>query len=279
VETLVELGFTPLEAEIYVRLLRDAPVTGYRVAQSLGKPAANVYKAIESLQAKGAVLVDEGRTRVCRPVPHDELLDRLERSFRDRRRRAEGELSRLRRDTSDDRVYALHDPEQVFQRARRMISEAKCVVLADAFPEPLTELAPDLAAAHGRDVTVAVKAYRPVELGGGRSIVGADAERVLASWPGQQLNVVADAERTLLALFDTAGKRLLQAVWSASTYLSCLTHSWLAAEISHTELVAGLEAGESRESLLAAARELRGIIRSSYPGYETFLRRFGGGRK
>jgi sugar-specific transcriptional regulator TrmB len=53
IHTLMEFSFSGLEAEIYTFLLRDSPATGYRVAQALGKPVANTYKAIESLQNKG----------------------------------------------------------------------------------------------------------------------------------------------------------------------------------------------------------------------------------
>jgi len=49
-ELLVPFGFTNLESEIYVFLLGESPATGYRIAQAIGKPAANTYKAIESLR-------------------------------------------------------------------------------------------------------------------------------------------------------------------------------------------------------------------------------------
>ena len=39
VQTLVALGLTALEGEVYTLLLRESPATGYRVAQALGKPA------------------------------------------------------------------------------------------------------------------------------------------------------------------------------------------------------------------------------------------------
>src|SRR3954454_24931874 len=96
INALVGLGFTGLEAEIYTALLAESPVTGYRVAQAIGKPAANVYKAIASLEAKGAVLVDDGASRVCRAVPPDELLARLERGFAERKAQAASALARLR---------------------------------------------------------------------------------------------------------------------------------------------------------------------------------------
>src|SRR5436190_9967806 len=110
-QSLTGLGFTELEAEVYVSLLRHSPATGYRVAQSIGRPVANTYKAIESLQYKGAVLVDEGSNRLCRAVPAEELLAQIERSFQHRRQEAAKALASLHAAPEDDRVYQLQSVE------------------------------------------------------------------------------------------------------------------------------------------------------------------------
>src|SRR4051794_30795350 len=101
---LASFGFTDLEAEVYVFLLRESPATAYRVAQAIGKPVANTYKAVESLQAKGAVVVEEGASRMCRAVPAGELLARLEHSFRERKTAAARALASVKRAAGDDRV-------------------------------------------------------------------------------------------------------------------------------------------------------------------------------
>ena len=51
------------------------------LSKELGKPVANVYKALETLEAKGAIEVDRGRKRVCRPLPVEEFLGLLEIRF------------------------------------------------------------------------------------------------------------------------------------------------------------------------------------------------------
>src|SRR5688572_1961049 len=99
------LGFTPLEAEVYTFLVKESPATGYRVAQALGRPVAVIYKTLDSLTAKGALIVDNGPTRHCRAVPAQELLGRLERCFEERRAAAAKALAELREAPADDRVY------------------------------------------------------------------------------------------------------------------------------------------------------------------------------
>src|SRR5215813_10675313 len=94
---LQELGFAPLESSVYVQLLRQGPASGYRVAQALGKPIANIYHAIESLQTKGAVTsVDGGDTRLCRAVDPTELLAALQRAYAGRCASAERALAPLK---------------------------------------------------------------------------------------------------------------------------------------------------------------------------------------
>jgi sugar-specific transcriptional regulator TrmB len=274
ISALVDLGFTALEAEVYTLLVRESPSTGYRVAQALGKAAANVYKAIESLERKGAVMVDDGDTRLCRPVPLEELLTRLERTFTRNRRRAARAIAAITGDEADDRVYRLRSREQVIARARGMLDAATTVALVDVFPEPFDELRDALAAAAARGVDVAVQVYAPAEVPGAEVSIHRRADRIRAGWPGEQLNVVTDATACLLALLSPGRGEVLQAIWSESTYLSCLMHSTLAADTTMVALSALAAEDAPVEVLRRAIRSRRRLISDANPGYRTLLERY-----
>src|SRR5215475_7831512 len=171
VHALMQLGFTALEAEAYTWLLGEPGATGYRIAKGIGKPVANTYKALESLQSKGAVLVEEEQNRVCRAVPAEELLQQLERGFATHRADAARALSRVAGAEGDDRVYTLRTAAQVMERARSMLKTARQVVLIDAFPAALAAIRPDVARAVARGVEVAVKTYRRMDTGGAETFV------------------------------------------------------------------------------------------------------------
>ena len=95
VQPLVDLGFTELEARIYLCLLQTSPLTGYAVAKAIGKPAANTYQAIEGLARKSVIIVDEGENRLCRAVEPDQVLTRLEKeNARLKKLLAEAELEK-----------------------------------------------------------------------------------------------------------------------------------------------------------------------------------------
>jgi sugar-specific transcriptional regulator TrmB len=270
----VSLGFTALEAEIYTFLLQEAPVTGYRVAQALRKPAPNIYKAIESLEAKGAVMVDEGASRLCRPVPAAELLSHLERRFRRVRDRAARSLADLSGDTADDRVYRLRSSGQVLERARNMLGRSREVALVDCFPLPLASLRADLEAAGGRGVDVAVKAYEPIALEHAHVVLDSRGGAALERWPGQWINVVVDGSEHLVAFLTRDGQGVHQAIWSGSVWLSWVYHGAVAAEII-------LDAVENRVAAGGTLDDVRGLLGTlarlhAYEarGYRTLRRRF-----
>lgn len=241
------LGFSEIEALVYAHLLAHPPTTGYRVSHAIGKPVANTYKAITELARRGAVQIDDGDNRQVRATPVEELLAQMDRQARERRGAAALALADLASSGTDDRVYSLHAVPQVLERARAMIERAGHILLADLTPRPFAELRHALEEAAARGVAVSAKIYEapppppppaarkrrraPVDL-----VPAVDPSRVRETWPGEQLTLVADAREHLLALMAGDLDSVHQAVWSTSTYLSCLQHNHVAIEIEHARL-------------------------------------------
>jgi sugar-specific transcriptional regulator TrmB len=233
--TLTFLGFSEIEALVYCQLLQESPATGYRVSHAIGKPTANTYKAIAALALRGAVIIDDSESRLCRAVPPTELLERLGREFDTHRRTAEGELSKIKQAAGDDRVYYLSSVEQVIERARTMLGAARQAALLDLFPKCAPLLSGDLEAAARRGVKIAVRAYEPLALKNVAVVVSPEAHRVLATWPGQQISIAVDGDQFMNALLSQDASRVHQALWSNSTFLSCLQYNALHVEIVLTE--------------------------------------------
>jgi sugar-specific transcriptional regulator TrmB len=260
-----------MEARIYTFLCQEAPATGYRVAQAIGKPVANTYKAIEVLARKGAVLVDDGENRMCRAVPIDEILTRLERDFRESSVRTARAFEGLEKPADDERVYQLRSREQILERARQMLAGAQKVALAALFPEPARLLKADLEAAAKR-VDVAVKVYQEIEVKGAEVVLSSQPfDDARAFWPGQELNLVVDGEQHMLALLDHDPPGVVQAVWSRSTYLSLGVHNGMAVELGFTTLSRELLSGASQRTMRKTLERLRHP--RDTPGYELFMQR------
>jgi len=251
VKALADLGFTNLEAEIYAFLLQESPATGYRIAQAIGKPAANTYKAIQTLEQKGAVIVEDGVSRMCRAVSSEELLSRLTREFETKRISAMASLTALNNPTADERIYQIRSRDQVFQRAREMLAEAKQVALGILPGRFVKELAEDLLKATARSVDIALKSDQAVRIEGVEAVPDAIDGRAITT-----LHLVVDGEQTLLATFDTSGT-LSHAVWTRSPMLAVAHHEGLANELCLTVVSERIEEGAGPKRLARALGSIR----------------------
>jgi sugar-specific transcriptional regulator TrmB len=273
VEILVSLGFTPLEAEVYLFLLTESPATGYRVAQALGRPVSGVYKTLDSLTAKGALLSDEGGSRLCRAVPYEELLSQMERSFNRRKAAAATALAGLGGSTADDRIYQLSSYDQMLERCRSMLSRADTVALVDAFPAPVADLQPELAAAAERGVKVGLQVYADTEVPGARVIRFPDNEFV-RSFPGGWLIAVVDGAELLHAFLDREERVVRQAIWTGSPHLAFTLQAFMTSEFSFVSAMNDPEMpAEARE----VARRHGGHFPFRARGYQQLVERYGTG--
>jgi sugar-specific transcriptional regulator TrmB len=265
--SLSAFGFSTLEEMAYASLLRSPGQTGYKLAQSLKKPAANVYKALEALLERGAAMVEDGDPSFYRAVPVAELFDQFEVDLRNRRRIA------LRRfgtpgPAHDERVYRLGSRGQCLGRGRRMIACANKVVLIDVFPNLLGEISAEISAAAARGVTIAGQIYAPAKLPGTQLSVRSPQDQVLQRWSGDWMNIVVDGEELLISVLERSGQGLHQAIWTKSPYLVWTYHSALYAEILLSRLREQIQSGAEHRKLLRLIADYHKDFALNAPGYK-----------
>jgi sugar-specific transcriptional regulator TrmB len=243
-ESLIALGLTPLEAEVYAFLLGESPATGYRVAQALGKPFGSIYKTIEALQTKGAVLTaEEGDNRVVRAVQVNELLGQFTRTFKAQRRAVREALHGTQREAADDRVYEIHTAEQFYERVRRTLKSARQFAIASCTPGPLTELTGDFAQAAGRGIAVGVKTFEPETIAGVRTVLDPRGLAAVESGPGQWAYLSVDGQILASAIFTPDGVALHQGFWSANALLGWSYYTGLSSDFVLVAVRAALRDG------------------------------------
>jgi len=264
---LHELGFTALEAEIYLGLLAESPATGYRVAQSLGKPTANVYKALETLEQKGAIQVVEGAGRLVRAIDPEELLAQTDRRYRLQRERARSVLAGIRVATGDEKLYSLAGYDQVLERVRAMLDRAGTMAILDIFPAPLAALRADIDAAVRRGLDVAVEVYEPTDIPGADVTTSWTPDQTLERWPGDAIHVVVDAREWIIALLARGVRRVIQAFWTASPFLATTLHTCLASDFLQMKLRRLIEAGLSRERIETELARYERFRLRNLPGF------------
>jgi sugar-specific transcriptional regulator TrmB len=98
-DMLLSAGLNDLEADVYLCLLDEDLLTGYKIGKLLGKPTANVYKAIDSLARKGALMIEDKQKGLCKAVPAVDFFTAAEAASNAeprRRKRLLQELARSR---------------------------------------------------------------------------------------------------------------------------------------------------------------------------------------
>jgi len=224
-EVLLEIGFNRLEAEVYVHMLTHEPSTAYKIGKLINKPTANVYKAIESLAIKGAVIVEDNKNKLCKAVNSDEFLNHYEKSILEKARSAKDLLKNLGSETVDEKSYSIDSVPLVFERFNSMMSRCKSIAVIDAFPKALEKVINSIEQATERGIDVYVEAYQPIKIKGADVICAPVGEKALEHWKSQQLNLIIDGEEHLITLMDNQLKEVKQAVWSNNTYMSCILHA------------------------------------------------------
>ncbi len=268
------LGFTHLEAEIYLHLLGAKASSGYAISQAIAKPTANVYKAINTLEKKGAILVDEGDTRLCIPVPATELLNALQHSFMTQKERASQFLSQIQTTESSDKVYRLKQPEQVFEKCRNMLRQSKEMVLVDAFGPALDPIMEDLIAATKRGVKIALHGYESIDIPGVRVFNNSAGQTIHQKWSGQWINIIVDSRAFVMAYLSKDLSGVYQAVWSNSQYISWVYHSALLAEQQLSELKTRLNDESDIEVVREMVADMDHFFNLKVPGYFDLLDKF-----
>jgi HTH-type transcriptional regulator, sugar sensing transcriptional regulator len=258
---LQEIGFNRLESEVYLTLLKQSPLSGYKIAQILGEGSSNIYKALDILIKKGAVMVEElPSTRQFTAVSAKEYLERVEKQIAGSLKFLEENLPLNGDAVNETKVFKLGNVQQVLERAVEMIENAQKQIVVDAFPKMLELIKPHLLKTarkkNEKKVYVVVNSYDGTELKDCvmvKKSAGADAVKV---WKDSWLNMVVDGEKYLLAVIAPDGKTLRHAVWTNSPFLSYVLYSGIASEMMFSVLMDELK-----------KRDMVDVIRSALEKY------------
>lgn len=209
---LSSVGFSALEADVYWALLQEPGSSGYRLAQMVGKQAANIYKALDSLRTKGAVLADEStRPTTYVVLPIREYMDAKRRDLENLQEQIEHELEDVASLPAHGGIFELTSVVQVYERCRELLRNAKTVVLLNLDAQPLEELRSELNAAADRGVRVLIKTRAPLPARDMTETGSAVSDRV----PGgaQELAVAVDFKEYVQAFLKSDGSDVEEAIW------------------------------------------------------------------
>ena len=273
IQKLRDIGLNQLEAEVYYLLLSEQPMTAYKVGKLLKKPTANIYKAVEVLFNKGAVIIEEGKNKLCKAIDPQEFIATQQHEFASKIKQAANALNNIKPQAAEEKTYSLDSVNLAVEKAKRMIKEAKEIIVIDAFPLALDAVLPELKSAIKRGIKVMIQCYSEITIKGADLFITQDYDDVISYWQSQQLNVVADSRESLIALFDKTMTMVYHATWSTNLYLSCITHAGRVYEQTIHRLMAVPDSPNKLQEIEKILKAQKFMRHTNVPGLQALFER------
>ncbi len=268
---LMQFGLTEIESRIYIQLLSTHPMTGYRIAAELKKPVANIYKSLNSLEAKGLVLVEEGVKKQYAPIKLEALLHLMEKRFARQKELIKTELSMIEKPFKSDRIFQIKSRVQLFEKVREMLGRAEQVILMDIFPDLLQEFKSEIEVLSSKNLKIHIKTYRSTAIEGADVIVDARGEAILSDYPGQWIKISIDGMEQLTGLISKDRQTLHHGIWTESSFLSLMNHFGMKSEMDLDRIVTRLRQRDDPE-LRQILKSYTSEAKYSLPGYQKLMK-------
>jgi len=272
IESLKQLGLNHLEAEVYLHLLTNQQMTAYKVGKSINKPTANVYKAIDSLSKKGAVLIESNKSKYCKAVSPNEFLNHFEKNILDKTKELKATLNSLETDFYDEKTYSIESVPLVFERFRTMMEKAKVIVVIDAFPSAIDKVIDTIEETIQRGVDVYIQVYKPLKIKGADIAFSKIGNEALSHWQSEQLNLIIDGEEYLTALMDKDLTKVLQANWSNNYYMACTLHAGRMQEQTIIKINAKIGSKNFENEVIELLEKQKYFYNSTIPGFDKLFK-------
>jgi sugar-specific transcriptional regulator TrmB len=226
IDRLRRIGFSEVEARVYVALLKEHPVTGDRLAKLSGIPRSDVCQATGSLAGRGAmVALPAGRATRYAPVPVAEFLDRVLHEQAELIASLKSDLSILCSGLDLSGVWNIEGQANVMTRAQSIIGKASSRVYVASLPDIVLSLKPLLEDAVARGVQVVVYTTGHVDLPGGRVVVTPVSEENLEQGMGLGLILIRDGQEALIGEWLSSARA--HATWTHSPTLVAIAEHHL----------------------------------------------------
>jgi sugar-specific transcriptional regulator TrmB len=252
---LTSVGFSALETDVYWALLQEPGSSGYRLAQMVGKQAANIYKALDSLRTKGAVLADEStRPTTYVALPIREYMDAKRHDLEELQTQIEHELEDVAAAPAHGGIFELATVAQVYERCRELLRNARTVVLLNVDARPLEELRSELNAAADRGVRVLIKTRAPMR------DVTETGSAVSGRVPGsaEELAVAVDFKEYVQAFLKSDGSGVEEAIWVRHPHLASQVCWLFQSDFTLTRVRVMVQAGKEVKEI---GREMHRLTR------------------
>lgn len=200
IEEMKQLGFTGMEAQVYIFLLQHPHSTGYEVSKGLGLPRANTYQALETLVTKEHITAVSKEPVRYAALPPTLLLRRIQEETRQRCQSLEQHLARLEKPDSAGHFWELREQKRIEQRLNELINSATQRIAASLWVEDLQKLTEPLRAARQRGCVIILNLFGEASVDFATIYQHEAPEKVIG---GHLVALAVDFAEALVASLDT----------------------------------------------------------------------------
>ncbi len=210
IKQLQDLGFGQYEAQAYVALLQHNPVNGYELAKTSSIPRPNIYKVLQKLEERGAVLrLDTPEGIRYSPVAPEELILKMRTCYQSTLENAQQSLREVSTPVERKHIWNAQGYPVLIEHARSTIASASDNLLIAAWPQEMTLLSESLEQAEQDNVQMRIlcMAGCPRECAHCRGQIF--RYQVLPHRPMRWLMVIPDSSEVLAGEIGSCGDAIL----------------------------------------------------------------------
>lgn len=195
-EYLQKIGFSKLESEIYIELLKGNGLTGYQIAKNLNLSRSSVYPVLESMYKKGYALLVEGDAQSYVAEDPNVLLRRLKEEFVANTNLLDRELKSITSGKIEERFINISGFDQMLIKVKELLRTAKKEVIMN-INGGITYLREEIVNLRKRGVRVIIFSFMKLDVGD--LDVEFYSHGFLSSHDLSRIMLVVDFEQTLVA--------------------------------------------------------------------------------
>lgn len=222
IDLLNGIGLTKTESLVYLTLLKESPLTGYKIAEKISKSRSNTYQSLKSLENKQIVNLLEGNdTAQYIPVPIDQVMEQKERELLKQKKLIKGAFNDIKKSSSENQIYNIKTTDQLLKQSIEIIQSAKDILLVDSSPKALLLIKEELIATAERGVIVLIETSEDIDMG--KCILIKCSGVIGSTDPWENVGFIAlskDSEKTLVSFLNASTGKLISATWISNLFLS-----------------------------------------------------------
>lgn len=213
---LKELGFSQYEAACYMTLVGNHPVNGSQLSKISGIARSRVYDVLRNLISKGYVIeVNSGQYA---PLPADELVRRLKRSFDSNIDAFEDQIAKASQKDDLEYVWTITGYDNVMEKALEMIKQATVEIYVRLFPRASRHLDKYLINAEKRGVKIRYIAMGKIKKSFDVQVMHPNHEHLQQTIGGRSIEVITDKNESLVGIFETDNEEISPINWTKNNW-------------------------------------------------------------